>query len=257
MKKIRSVSRAVRILEAFSDGKLFTVTELSRTLKLPKSSLFEILATLVAEGMVAKDDETNQYHLGLKLLGLASSARQGLEVSRAAQPLLKRLNETLNETVQLTILDKDEVLYVDGFESTKQLRTFFSLGDRAPLHCTAVGKAILAFLPKTEIRRIIRSKGVQRFTSNTLSDERRLFVDLERTVARGYSIDNVEHEEGVRCVGAPVRNRQGEAFAAISVSGPSHRLLPERDKEIARLVVDAAEEISRRLGYAPAEKGGE
>ncbi len=263
MKKIRSISRAVRILETFRGGASPTVTELSRSLKLPKSSVFEILSTLTAEGMVAKEEQTNRYRLGTKLLELSSLAGQGLEVTAAAEPLLRTLNEALDETVQLTVLDKGEILYVSGFESTRQLRTFFRLGDRAPLHCTALGKAILAFLPRKEIDRIVRAAGLTRFTPRTLTDRHVLVEELQQTAARGYSVDDMEHEEGVRCVAAPIRNREGNVFAAVSVSGPAHRVSPARETEIARRVVAAAEEISRRLGWVAAagksvrRKGGD
>jgi len=250
-KKIRSISRAVRILETFRDGASPTVTELSRSLKLPKSSVFEILCTLAAEGVVAKEERTNRYSLGVKLLELSSLARQGLEVSGVAEPLLRRLSETLNETVQLTVLERSEILYVSGFESTRQLRTFFRRGDRAPLHCTALGKAILAFLPRKEVDAVIRSSGLPRFTPRTVTDRRLLLEELQRTAVRGYSVDNMEHEDGVRCVGAPVRSAEGSVFASVSVSGPAHRLPPVKDAVIARMVMETANEISRRLGYRP------
>jgi DNA-binding IclR family transcriptional regulator len=252
-KKIRSISRAIRILEAFREGEAFTVSELGRRIKAPKSSVHEILGTLVAEELLTKESSSNRYRIGAKLLELASYARKSLVVSREASPVLKELNQRLNETVQLTILDRDEILYIDGFESTRQLRTFFKLGDRAPLHCTALGKAIMAFLPRQEIERIITRKGLARFTRNTIADKRRLHGELARIAARGFSIDNVEHEEGVRCVAAPIRDREGRVFASVSVSGPSQRLLPEKDEETGRMVVKAAAEISRRLGYRTRE----
>ncbi len=252
MSKVRSVSRAVRILEVFGQGSALTVTEVARSLRLPKSSVYELLATLAAEGLVEKDGSNGRYRLGLRLLDLAHAVRHNLEVGRVARPLLEKLAARLDETVQLTVLDRDQILYIDGCESTRQLRTFFDLGDRAPLHCTALGKAILAFLPPPEIERIIRAKGLRRFTANTLTRVDALRSELARTAERGYSIDNMEHEEGVRCIGAPIRDREGAVSASISVSGPSTRLPPERDAEIARLVVQAAEEISRRLGYRAA-----
>jgi DNA-binding IclR family transcriptional regulator len=257
MSKVRSVSRAVRILEVFGQGSALTVTEVARSLRLPKSSVYELLATLTAEGLVEKDDGSGRYRLGLRLLDLAYAVRHNLEVSRVARPQLEQLAARLDETVQLTVLDRDQVLYIDGCESSRQLRTFFDLGDRAPLHCTALGKAILAFLPPPEIERIIRLKGLRRFTANTLTRADALRAELARTRERGYSIDNIEHEEGVRCIGAPLRDRGGAIRAAISVSGPSTRLPPERDAAIARLVVQAAEEISRRLGYRPGAATGE
>jgi DNA-binding IclR family transcriptional regulator len=253
MKKIRSISRAIRLLEAFRDGEAFTVSELSRAIKAPKSSVHEILSTLVAEELVTKEEESNHYRIGVKLLELASYARKSLVVSREATPILQELNGLLDETVLLTILDGDEILYIDGFESTHQLRTFFKLGDRAPLHCTALGKAIMAFLPRQEVDRIIAAKGLARFARNTIVDKRKLHRELAATAARGFSIDNIEHEEGVRCVAAPIRNHEGRVFASISVSGPSQRLQPERDAEIGQMVAKSAAEISLRLGYRTGE----
>jgi DNA-binding IclR family transcriptional regulator len=252
MSKVRSVSRAVHILQACGEGSARTVSELARSLDLPKSSVYEILATLASEGLVEKDNGSRRYRLGSGLLALAHAARNSMEVTRVARPLLERLAAELDETVQLTVQVGDQILYVDGCESSRQLRTFFELGDRAPLYCTALGKAILAFLPAARAERLLRGKSLRRFTPNTLTEPAALREELARTAGRGYSIDNMEHEDGVRCVGAPIRDREGVVIASISVSGPAQRLRPERDAEIARLVVQAAEEISRRLGYRPA-----
>jgi IclR family acetate operon transcriptional repressor len=254
MNQVRSVLRAIRILEAFREGSSPTVTELARSLKLPKSSVYELVCTLAAEGLLAKEEATNRYRLGLRLVELARSADRDLEVRRVARPLIERLRDRLNETVQLTVLDGDEILYVDGCESSRQLRTFFQFGDRAPLYCTALGKAILANLTPAEIERHLR-RSLKAYTPDTLTDPQALRRELARTAARGYSVDDMEHEEGVRCVGAPIRDREGRAFASISASGPAQRLRPGRDREIARQLVAAAEEISRRLGYRPG-KGG-
>ncbi len=255
MNQVRSVRRAIRILEAFREGSSHTVTELSRTLKLPKSSVYELVSTLAAEGLVTKEDATSRYRLGLRLVELARAANHDLEVRQVARPLIEKLRDEFNETVQLTVLDGEEILYVDGCESSRQLRTFFQPGDRAPLYCTALGKAILANLPPRQRERYLRRRGLKAFTAGTLTDPTALRRELDRTTARGYSVDDMEHEEDVRCVGAPIRDREGRAFASVSVSGPAHRLKPGRDREIARRVMAAAEEISRRLGYRP-EKGG-
>jgi DNA-binding IclR family transcriptional regulator len=255
MNQVRSVRRAIRILEALREGPSRTVTELARALALPKSSVFELVSTLAAEGLVKKEDSSSRYRLGLRLVELARAANQDLEVRQVARPLIERLRDEFNETVQLTVLDGGEILYVDGCESSRPLRTFFQPGDRAPLHCTALGKAILANLPPGERERHLRRRGLRAFTPGTLTDPEALRRELARTAARGYSVDDREHEEDVRCVGAPIRDREGRTFASISVSGPAHRLKPGRDAEIARRIMAAAAEISRRLGYQPG-KGG-
>jgi DNA-binding IclR family transcriptional regulator len=249
MSTIKSISRAVTILEAFRDGVALSVTELARALRIPKSSIYEILVTLTEERLVEKHD--GRYFLGLRLVELAHAARQDLEVGRVARPLIEKLRNELDETVQLTVLDGEEILYIEGCESSRQLRTFFEPGGRAPLYCTALGKAILAFQPAKDVTRILRRKGLRAFTPRTLTAPAAIRRDLERTIARGYSVDDMEHEEGVRCVGAPIRNREEAVFASISASGPAHRVSPAREKEIARRVMATAGEISRRLGYRP------
>jgi DNA-binding IclR family transcriptional regulator len=166
-----------------------------------------------------------------------------------AEPLLKALKEKFDETVHLTVLDNDEVLYIECFESSKLLRPFQIIGYRAPLHCTAVGKAMMAFMCEQDIDLVIRTKGLKRFTKNTLTDKMSLLKDLEAVVARGYSVDSVEHEQGVRCIGAPVRNHEGQVFAAVSVTWPSQRLQLDRIPKFAKTVIATANEISQRLGY--------
>jgi len=162
---------------------------------------------------------------------------------------LRSLNEELDETVHLTILDGWEVLYVECFESIKQLRTYSVIGVRAPLHCTAVGKAILAFFTEKQVSEMIKAMGLPRFTGNTITDRQDLDRELAEIRKRGYAVDDAEHEEGVRCIGAPIRNHEAQVMASISVSGPSQRITPERDERVGRLLISKTEEISRRLGY--------
>jgi IclR family KDG regulon transcriptional repressor len=248
---VKSVLRAVRILESFDREEGMTVTEISRRLGLPKSSVHDILSTLVMEGILEKDSDNSRYHLGLKLFELGDKARSSLEIRKVATPFLKSLNSELDETVHLTVLDEGEVLYIECFESTKRLRTYSVIGVRAPLHCTAVGKAIMAFLPIEEVEKIIQKKGLEKFTENTIVDKEKLLDELERIRKRGYAVDNMEHEEHVRCVGAPVFNYDGRGVASISISGPSQRVTEEMVPEIAKMVISTTREISKRLGYKP------
>ena len=246
---VKSVYRAIKILEAFNADEGMTVTEISKRFNFPKSSVHQILNTLTSENILKKNPVTNRYFLGVKLFILGDKARANLEIRKVAEPRLKKLKEIFDETVHLTVLDNDEVLYVECFESSKLLRPFQIIGYRAPLHCTAVGKAMMAFMSKQDIDRVIRTKGLKRFTKNTLTDKMSLLKDLEAVVNRGYSIDNIEHEQGVRCVGAPIRNHEGQVFAAVSVTWPSQRLQLSRIPKFAKTVIATANEISRRLGY--------
>lgn len=246
---VKPVYNAIRILEVLGREEGLGVTRISQLLELPKSSVHDILSTLHNEGLVEKDCERNHYSLGLKLFELGNMARANLELRRIATPFLRALNEDLDETVHLTILDGWEVLYIECFESTKQLRTYSVIGVRAPLHCTAVGKAILSFFTEKQVSEMIKAMGLPRFTENTITDRQRLDRELAEIRKRGFAVDNAEHEEGVRCVGAPIHNHEAQVVASISVSGPSQRMTSERDKEVGRLLVAKTHEISWRLGY--------
>ncbi len=246
---VNSLVRAIRILEAFGHNEKMGITEISKKLDLPKSTTHDIVNTLTHEGFLEKDENNNRYRLGLKLFELGNRARANLEIRKIATPYLKELNEYFDETVHLTILDNYEVLYVECFESTKRLRTYSVIGVRAPLHCTAVGKAIMAFQPEKEIIKVIEEKGLQRFTPNTIIKKESLMKELYKIREIGYAVDNMEHEEGVRCVGAPIWNHSGIVFASISLSGPSQRLGLEKISAVAGRVMRVANEISRKMGF--------
>lgn len=248
---MKSVWRVVRILESFNSEEGMTVTQISKRLGLPKSSVHDILSTLVAEGILEKDSDNSRYHLGLKLFELGEKARSNLEIRKRATPFLKTLNGQLDETVHLTVLEEGEVLYIECFESTKRLRTYSVIGVRAPLHCTAVGKAIMAYLPPDQIERVILEKGLERFTENTIIDRKKLLEELAGIRQKGYAVDNMEHEEHVRCVGAPVFNYEGNSFASISISGPAQRVTTEEVPVVAKMVMAATKEVSKQMGYNP------
>lgn len=246
---VKTVQRAIRIIDQLSGDGNLGVTDLCEILGMPKSSTHNILETLVHERVLEKKGDSNKYGLGVRLVELGNRAQLSLDITRIAHPYLVSLNEKTDETVHLTVLDDDEVLYIDCVESKMRIRTYSVIGVRAPLHCTAVGKAILAFLPSSEQDRIIREKGTPRMTQNTVTDADELRAELRRIVQRGYSIDNMEHEDYLRCIGAPIRNWKGEVRASISVSGPSQRLTRKRIAAIASRLTIATDEISRHMGY--------
>ncbi|MFA6507394.1 MAG: IclR family transcriptional regulator [Treponemataceae bacterium] len=248
---VNTVLKAVRILDLLADNSDLGLSEIARVLKLPKSSVHSILETLAAAKIVERDEATGRFHLGVKLVELGNRARLELDICRIAAPFLQGLNVEFDETVHLTVLDNDEVLYVDCIESQRRLRTYSVIGVRAPLYCTSVGKAILAFQTDDEIRRIAREKGLTKITATTIDTEVRLFEEVARIRKNGYAMDDMEHEDHLRCVGAPIRNARGEVFASLSLSGPAERNTYERIECMAPFAVRAGMEISRRLGYRP------
>jgi len=246
---VKTVQKAISIIDELSNNDNLGVTDLCEILGIPKSSAHNILETLVHERILEKRRDSNKYSLGVRLVELGNRAQLNLDITRVAHPYLISLNESTGETVHLTVLDNDDVLYIDCVESKMRIRTYSVIGARAPLYCTAVGKAILAFLGPGEQNRIVREKGLARMTSNTITDEESLRSDLRKVVQRGYSIDNMEHEEYLRCFGAPIRNWKGEVYASISVSGPSQRLTMKRIAAIAPSLMLATDDISRKMGF--------
>ncbi|GAB4221859.1 MAG: DNA-binding transcriptional regulator KdgR [Spirochaetales bacterium] len=246
---VNSVLRAFAILTLLGKKGRMTLSQLCRELRIPKSTAFSILETLEKEQAVAREEETGMYSLGIRLLELGQEAQQNFELRRVASPVLQQLNREIDETVHLTVLDNDVVLYVDCYESSKRLRTYSVIGVRAPLYCTAVGKALLAFLDPDEQGRILQRMEFHPFTPHTITSKEALQKNLEEVRRRGYSVDDIEHEEGVRCVGAPIYNNKGRVCASLSISGPASRISSERIELFGQKALATAREISRRLGY--------
>jgi DNA-binding IclR family transcriptional regulator len=247
---MKSVKKAIEVLEALAETENgIGITQLSRELNLPKSTIHQILSTLKSVRFVEQNSEDKKYHLGLRIFELGNVVQSQLQLRKIAYPYLYNLSRKVNETTYLVVLEGDRIVYIDCVESTARLRAHPLFGIRVPLHCTSLGKAIMAFLPEAKINEIIYEDGLERFTENTITDPQALKQELKGIRKRGYAIDNMEHEEGIRCVGAPIRNHQKEVFAAISASGPSQRFDPPRIQAMAKLVIEAAEEISRKMGY--------
>jgi DNA-binding IclR family transcriptional regulator len=246
---VNTVLKTIQILDALVKAPNQGVSDIARNLGMPKSSVFGILETLTSTGVLERNAETGKFHLGAKLIEWGNRAQVDLDICRIARPFLQGLNARFDETVHLTVLDRDEVLYLDCVESRRRLRTYSVIGVRAPLYCTSVGKAILAYRDDGEIRRIAREKGLASFTAHTITEVEALLAEMVKIRQEGFAVDDMEHEDHLRCIGAPIRNAGGEVHASLSLSGPAERNTRERIREMAPFVVDAGLEISRRLGW--------
>ena len=246
---MQTLKRAEKILECFSMEKpSLGLSELSEKTNIPKPSVYRICEALVRIGFLRKN-LNKTYSLGFRLLELGSIVLSTLEIRKIAMEEIERLQNLTGESVHLGILDGTEVVSIEGLEGSHSLRTHVYIGKRASLYCTAVGKALLAFLPEDQMNTIIKKLDLKPHTKNTITDKDELLKELERIRERGYSIDNMEDEEGVRCVGAPILNSKNVAIASISISGPASRLSDEKIEEYSKLVKEAAKNISRKLGY--------
>ena len=247
MSTVNSVDKAARILLRLARSGAASVADLSRDMELPRSTVYKILVTMERHGIVERNPTRGDYHLGLRLIELGHRAQEETDLFAVVHPHLTALSSATGETVHFTVLDGLEVLYVDCVESTRRLRTYSVIGVRAPVHATAVGKAILAFAPRDLLDRLL-SGPLERITDNTITDPDALQLDLERTRERGYSVDDRENDPEIRCVGAPIVDASGFAYASLSVSGPSERVTRERETELGRLVVNSAAQIAARAG---------
>lgn len=248
---INSVNKAIDILGLFSSSEpRLALGEISQRLGLPKTTVYNLAATLVARGFLEKVDH-DFYAMGTEIIALTQAVRINVELRDRAAPLLRRLSDVTHLSVYLTALEHGLCLYIYAIETFRRLLARTSVGDRVPLHCTSVGKAILAHLPREEAEEII-SRGLDSFTPTTITDPDTLHAVLDEIRVRGYAIDYGEHEEGIYCVGAPIYNERNRVIGACSVSGMDLATLQSGEKDLAGLVMSTAEEISRRMGYVSA-----
>jgi len=246
---VQSVARALTLLDALGDSRgEVGIAELSKQVGFHVSTAHRLLATLIAQGYARQNPETGRYGLGAKALHLAESYLGKMDLRGVVHPLLERLSHETGETANLVILDGREVLYLDKVESPQSLRIFSRIGRRAPLHCTAAGKVLLASRPWPEAQRILGKDSLERYTPRTILSLELLRRELEAIRTEGVALDREECEEGATCIATAVRNARGETVAAMSISGPTLRMHPARIRELTPVVVRAGREASRQLG---------
>lgn len=246
---IQSIERAVAILRSFTEAEPeLRVTELSRRLDLHKSTVSRILGTLEQEGLVSHNPETGKYRLGLALISLAGVALGRLDVRGVAQPHLNRLVEISQETVNVTVLDGQECVNVERAASPRPIRYVGWIGRRTPLHCTAAGKVLLAHLTPAE-RAVRLPRPLMRYTDETIVEETALKQSLQKARRQGYAIVHEEFEEGFSALAAPVFDHTGRVAGAISISGPTYRLGPEKIEEFVEPLLETTAAVSADMGY--------
>lgn len=255
---VKALVKALRILECLAEDEQpsYTLTELSRRLHLHVSTVHRLMVNLLREGFVEQDPATGGYVLGFRVLRMGLRVLDRLDVRRVAQPLLRELNQKTQETVHLAILRGDHAVSIEKIPSPQPVGLDAPLGGEMPLHCTGVGKALLAYQGEEMLARLAKSPGLPRMTGRTITSLLQLKKELDHIRERGYAVDNEEIVEGLRCVAAPVFDHDGRAVAAFSVAGPATRITMERVPEIARLVFETGREISYRLGFTPGARSG-
>ena len=249
-KNVQSVDRVLDIVESLStrQGGL-SLTELAKSIDLPKSTTHRLLSTLLRRGYVAKRDDGG-YQIGLKLIESVSYYINSLELQTEARQFLARLTVDLGLTAHLGVLEGDQVIYIERIDVLSGVKLYSQIGLRMHAYCSSLGKSLLAGLSGEELTQVMARCAFERFTPNTITSLAALRKELKKVRALGYALDNLEYSLNNRCVGAPIYDYRGEPVAAISASGAPAVLPEERIPEVAKAVVSKAMAISRNLGYS-------
>jgi len=245
---IRSVDRAVAILDLLAREGWSAGAEVARELGVHRSTALRLLATLDRHGLVERDARTSKYRLGRRLVQLASSVRGEVDLRQVARPVCEALARALGETVTLDVLDGDEIVPVEQASGSTSVVSVNWLGTRSPVHCTASGKVILAFA-RDDVRARLLQQPLERRTARTIVDRTELEAQLAQVREAGFARTFEELEVGLNAIAAPVRNSGGEVIAAVDVSGPAHRIDPSARAALVVRTGEAADDLSRRLGY--------
>ena len=245
---IQSVDRAVAILDVLASEGWKAGAEVARELGVHRSTALRLLATLERHGLVERDQRTAKYRLGGRLVQLASVVRGEADLRTAARPVCEALARSVGETVTLDVLAGDEILPIEQATGSTSVVSVSWLGTRSPAHCTASGKVILALGPEA-VRARYLARPLERRAPNTIVNRAELEAQLNVARATGYARTDEELEVGLSAIAAPVRAPGGEVVGALDVSGPAHRFGQVESVAIATRCMEAADELSRRLGF--------
>lgn len=245
---VQTLDRALKIIELLAlHGEGFGVTEIGQRVGLHKSTVHRLLNHLLQQGYIEKDPIRAVYKLGLKFIELASLRLNHVEIKTEAAPFLHQLASRLDLAVHLAILVDSDAVYIEKIEPRAHLRMYSQIGKRIPVYCSALGKSLVSELGPDKLVELSQSLVFEQFTNTTIMTREKFLADVALTKERGWGLDDEEHESGIRCIGAPVRDFTGRIVASLSASGSS--ILPSMDTAIAQQVIETAQAVSRRLGW--------
>jgi DNA-binding IclR family transcriptional regulator len=224
-------------------------TDLVNETKLSKSTAHRILSILTNEGLVHYDEHTKTYRLGTRVMEWALRVWRDFDLREDAVEEMNKLNRETGENINLAIRDKLEIIYINRVESFKPVRAVATLGSRASLHYTALGKAMVAFLPEETQKEIARGMTYEKMSKNTITNAREFLDALKETRKRGYAIDDCEFRDEIRCIAAPVFNFQGEPVGAISITSLVYRVPKKKLVSWVPNLLTAARVTSQKIGY--------
>jgi len=246
--RVNAVHRGLQILELLAEQrKAWSTSEISRRLKIPKSTASYLLHTLETRGYLHREDG-GHYRLSMKLLALGSQAQHGVEVREVALPILRRLVAETGITGHLAVLEGTVVIYIERVPAPGFIQMDTWVGRQMPLHSTSSGKALLAFLPENQVELLLAGAALPRFTAKTIVVLPRLKQELKRIRETGFALDDEENTPGVRCIAAPIFDRFGREAAAMSLTGPVQQIPNELLGRIAEKIKEASRQATRAMG---------
>jgi IclR family transcriptional regulator, KDG regulon repressor len=251
---IQSLQRGLQVLTIVAEAENeMTASEIATATGLHTSTIHRFLVNLESAGYLHRDKDAT-YRLGARCISLGQSALKQLDVRRASYSILEQLNRATREAVHLVIRDQAAAVYIEKFDSLEPLRIFSRIGARVPLHCTAAGKILLAFMEAAGQGELLEHLEFTRFTPNTVCSLRALKMELTNVKKLGYAQDNEEHEPNIRCLAAPIWDSHRNITAAFSVTAPSMRMSRTRIRELIPIMRSVSLKISGRLGYQASGK---
>jgi DNA-binding IclR family transcriptional regulator len=251
---LKSLNKVATILDCFSTtNRAMSLADICKLTGFPRSTTHRLLASMREVGLLDQDRERERYRLGIKLFSYGNIVLANLDLHREARPYAEALGRITGLSVHLAVYGGERAVVIHRAEPAPGGLTPLNLLENAPVHCTSIGKAILAFQSDAILERVIDA-GLQRFTDATITSGDQLRAELEQVRAKGYAVDNGEHQPGMRCIGAPIRDQFGRVFASISATGSAIQSPVEREAAVATIVIHHANQISTHLGYtSPAQ----
>lgn len=244
---VQSVERALAILEILARSGEAGVTRIADEIGVHKSTAFRLMATLEQGGLVEQSEERGKYRLGMGILRLAGATTARLDVVQEARPICRKLASTSRETVNIAVLSGRAALYLDQVAGASSLQPHNWIGQHIPLHATSNGKVLLSGLAEDELNETLGS--LPAYTAATITTKKRLRAEVDEVRARGYATAVDELEVGLTALAAPIKNAHGDVIASLSLSGPTFRLDAARVEELLPALLEAAGEVSHRLGW--------
>ncbi|MCG8490871.1 MAG: helix-turn-helix domain-containing protein [Sneathiellales bacterium] len=247
--QVQSLTRALNVLNVIAENAPgMTLTGISRALGLAPSTTHRLLTTLQEERYVQYDRDASHWQIGMQAFVTGNGFLSSRDLVSVARPFMRRMMEENGETVNLAISEGDDVIYMAQVESREMMRVYSKPGNRVPLHCSGVGKAILMLMTDQDIERIVEDRGLMRLTDKTITALPQLKSELSRSRKQGFALDDEEHAIGLRCVASVIFDEFSEPMAALSISGPAARISTDRLQELGQIVLQFSRDITAALG---------